>query len=67
MGWGDEEPTEVLEHVDPFPFTALGRQLQRLEHELRVEEARLRVDALQAERREIQMKLTKLRSARQRG
>jgi hypothetical protein len=61
MGWGDDEPTEVLERVDPWPFSAEGRKMQRLEHELRLEQARLNVDRLEAEKREIQRKLERAR------
>jgi hypothetical protein len=63
MAWGDEEPTEVLERIDPFPFTAEGRRLERMELQLRLEAARLNVDRLEAEKREIE---AKLRNARER-
>lgn len=66
MGWEGTPEEEVyldLPPLDPTPFTAEGRRLQRLEHELRLEEARLKVDRLQARKRELE---AGLRSARQR-
>ena len=68
MGWvGTEDEEDFLppERIDPFPFTAEGRRMERLEHELRLEWARLNVDRLEAEKREIQSKLSKLRKVRQ--
>jgi hypothetical protein len=65
MGWEGTETEEVYsppERIDPFPFTAEGRRLERLEHELRLEEARLKVDRLEAQKRELQ---SALRNARQ--
>jgi hypothetical protein len=53
MAWGDEEPTEVLERVDPFPFTRDGRLYQRIEHELSLTEAVLRVGFLVLEKQRI--------------
>jgi hypothetical protein len=65
--WGDEpvygEPPEPL---DPFPFTAEGRRFQHLEHQLRLEAARLNVDRLEARKREVQAKLRAAREGRRR-
>jgi hypothetical protein len=70
MGWigtPDEEDYPEPVYVDPFPFSAEGRRMERLEHELRLEQARLKVDRLQARKREIQAKLNRARSRSSRG
>jgi hypothetical protein len=66
IGWWEDEPVygELPPPLDPTPFTKAGRQLARMDHELRLEEARLKVDRLQAERREIEAKLRKARQRR---
>jgi hypothetical protein len=64
MAWGDEEPTEVLEHVDPWPFTAQGRLYQRLEHELAEAQAVLKVGSLVLQKQETQRKLNRARKGR---
>jgi hypothetical protein len=56
MGWiGTEDEDVYPEFVpeDPFPFTREGRRMQALEHQLRLEQARLNVDRLQARKREL--------------
>jgi hypothetical protein len=59
VGYWDDEPVygEKPEPISTFPFTAEGRRLERLEHELRLEQARLNVDRLQAKRREIEAQM----------
>jgi hypothetical protein len=66
MGWIGTEDEDVYappERVDPFPFSAEGRLYQRIEHELSLSEAVLKVGALVLEKSAIQ---SKLRRARQR-
>ena len=59
IGWWENEPIEgeLPPLLDPTPFTREGRAMERVDHELRLEEARLRVDRLQARRRELVRKL----------
>ena len=63
IGFWEDEPVlgKMPDILDPFPFTREGRRMQALEHELSLERARLKVDALQAQRREVQAKLDRLR------
>jgi hypothetical protein len=66
MGWEGTEDEEVypdLPPLDPTPFTAEGRRLERMELQLRLEAARLKVDRLEAQKRELQ---SALRNARER-
>jgi hypothetical protein len=68
MGWvgtPEEDNFPEPERIDPFPFTREGRALQRMEHELRLEQARLNVDRLQARKRELEHDLKALRGTRQ--
>jgi hypothetical protein len=67
MGWEGTPEEDVymdIPPLDPTPFTAEGRRLQRLEHELALEQARLNVDRLEARKREIQAKLRRARTPR---
>jgi hypothetical protein len=57
MGWEGTDTEEVYsasERVDPFPFTREGRLYQRLEHELSLAQAVLKVGALTLEKSAIQ-------------
>lgn len=56
MAWGDEEPTEVLERIDPFPFTREGRLYERIEHELNEAQAVLAVGSLVLEQQAVRSK-----------
>jgi hypothetical protein len=66
MGWEGTDDEEVyppdLPRVDPFPFTSEGRLYQRVEHELALAQAVLRVGALVLEKQAI----TRKRRARKR-
>jgi hypothetical protein len=68
-GWWDDEPVygELPPPLDPTPFTREARLLERFEHELRLEQARLKVDALQAKKRELQAELRKSRQGHRRA
>jgi hypothetical protein len=66
IGWWGDEPVygELPPPLDPTPFAPEGRRLQRLEHELRLEQARLNVDRLQARKRELERTLRRARTPR---
>jgi hypothetical protein len=67
MGWEGEEGEELLAPLpplDPYPFTREGRLYRRIEHELSLTEAVLKVGGLVLEKSRLQ---AKKRRARQRA
>jgi hypothetical protein len=67
MGWEGEEGEELLAPLpplDPYPFTREGRLYRRIEHELSLTEAVLKVGGLVLEKSMLQ---AKKRRARQRA
>jgi hypothetical protein len=67
MGWEGEEGEELLAPLpplDPYPFTREGHLYRRIEHELSLTEAVLKVGGLVLEKSRLQ---AKKRRARQRA
>jgi hypothetical protein len=59
MGWEGTETEEdysTPERIDPFPFTAEGRQYERVERELALAQAVLKVGALVIQRQAVRSK-----------
>jgi hypothetical protein len=57
MGWEGTDTEDVYatpERVDAFPFTPEGRLYQRIEHELALSQAVLKVGSLVLEKRRVQ-------------
>jgi hypothetical protein len=67
MGWEGEEGEELLAPLpplDPYPFTREGRLYRRIEHELSLTEAVLRVGALTLEKSKAQARKRRARKRR---
>lgn len=56
MGWEGGEMLPPPERIDPFPFTREGRLYRRIEHELSLTKAVLKVGGLVLEKSAIQAK-----------
>jgi hypothetical protein len=66
MGWEGTDTEEVYstpERIDPFPFTREGRQYERIERELALSRAVLKVGGLVLEKSAIQSKKRRARQA----
>jgi hypothetical protein len=67
MGWEGTDTEEVYspsERIDPFPFTTEGRLYQRIEHELSLTQAVLKVGGLVLEKSAIQAAKRRARKRR---
>jgi hypothetical protein len=67
MGWEGEEGEELLAPLpplDPYPFTREGRLYRRIEHELSLTQAVLKVGALVLERQRVEAAKRRARKGR---